>query len=101
MGKGRIDIDLDMEGNRDLGVQLFYRKWGPGVRESYWSKGDMTRLREWVRTVHGTDLPVGLFVPFETAWKAVKEFIETEGKLPKSIEWVAERDLPPDTFPAP
>jgi hypothetical protein len=31
----------------------------------------------------------------------VKEFIETDGQLPKCIEWVADNDLPPGTFPDP
>jgi Immunity protein Imm1 len=49
----------------------------------YSSKGDLNRLREWVVSTHDTPLPIGLFVPFETAWEAVKEFIETDGELPK------------------
>jgi Immunity protein Imm1 len=36
-----------------------------------------------VVSTHDTPLPIGLFVPFETAWEAVKEFIETDGELPK------------------
>ena len=32
---------------------------------------------------------------------ALKEFIETDGALPKSIEWIANKDLPPGTFPDP
>ncbi len=99
--KGRIDIDLDMWGNPELGVLLIYSKWGGGLKETYSSIGDLTRLREWVRSTHDTPLPVGLFIPFEEAWKAVKEFIETDGKLPKSIAWIANRDLPPNTFPDP
>ena len=39
--------------------------------------------------MHDTVLPIGLFIPFEKAWTAVKEFIETDGKLPRSIEWIA------------
>jgi hypothetical protein len=31
----------------------------------------------------------------------VKEFMETEGKLPSSIEWVTSDDLPANTFPDP
>jgi len=54
-----------------------------------------------VRSLHGTPLSVGLFVPFPVAWKAVKEFIETDGELPTSIEWVANSDLSPETFPDP
>jgi hypothetical protein len=46
-------------------------------------------------------LAVGLFIPFVDAWKAVKEFIETDAELPKSIQWVASEDLPPETFPDP
>jgi hypothetical protein len=98
---GRVDLSLQMWGNRDHGVLLIYTKWGGGVQQMYSSKGDLGRLREWVRTTHGTPLPVGLYIPFEVAWKAVKEFIDTDGALPKSIEWIANRDLPPDTFPEP
>ena len=99
--KGRIDVDLDMWGHPNLGVLLIYSKWGGGLKLNYSSKGDLRRLREWVRSTHDTPLPVGLFIPFEQAWKAVKEFIETDGQLPKSIEWIANRDLPPNTFPDP
>jgi hypothetical protein len=42
-----------------------------------------------------------LFVPFAIAWKAVKQFMETDGELPTSIEWVAASDLPRGTFPDP
>lgn len=70
-------------------------------KQTYNSKGDLRRLGEFVRSLHGTPLSVGLFVPFPVAWKAVKEFIETDGELPTSIEWIASRDLPPETFPDP
>jgi hypothetical protein len=33
------------------------------------------------------------------AWKTVKEFIETEGDLPTSIDWISNHDLPLGTFP--
>jgi len=97
--EGRIDVDLDMWGHPELGVLLVYSKWGGGSKQMYSSKGDVSRLREWVRSKHGTPLPVGLFVPYDAAWDAVKEFIETDGELPNSIEWIANRDLPRGTFP--
>ena len=99
--KDRVDAELMMWGNAGLGVLLIYTKHGGGFKETFSSKGDLTRLREWVRNSHDTPLPVGLFVPFASAWGAVKEFIETEGDLPRSIAWIANRDLPPDTFPDP
>jgi hypothetical protein len=100
--KGRIDdVDLDMWGNPEHGVLLIYSKWGGRLKETYSSRGDLARLGEQVRTMHDTVLPVGLFIPFKKAWMAVKEFIETDGKLPRSIEWIANRDLPPNTFPDP
>lgn len=46
-------------------------------------------------------MPVDLYAPFELAWQAVKEFIETDGALPKRIAWISGRDLPKDTFPDP
>jgi hypothetical protein len=98
---GRIDVDLRMWGNPDYGVLLIYSKWGGGHKQTFSSKWDLTRLRDLVRSTHDTLLPVGLFIPFSEAWKAVKEFIETDGQLPRSIEWIANRNLPPNTFPDP
>jgi hypothetical protein len=63
-GKGRVDADLMMWGNPDLGVQLIYSKYGGGYKDTFASKGDLTRLQEWVRSLHDTPLPVGLFIPF-------------------------------------
>jgi Immunity protein Imm1 len=101
-GKGRIDIRLMMWGHPKHGVLLIYEKRGGGYRDVFSSKGDLTRLGELIRSTHDTPLPVGLFIPFDVAWQAVKEFIETEGAaLPKSIEWIANRDLPANTFPDP
>jgi hypothetical protein len=99
--KGRIDIHLSMWGHPTLGVLLIYEKRGGGYKDVLSSRGDLNKLREWVRSTHDTPLPIGLFIPYEQAWKAVKEFIETDGKLPRSIEWIANRDLPPNTFPDP
>ena len=98
-----VDIDLYLCGHPDHGVLLQYdrRDGRTGEKLSCNSRGDLSRLREWVRNLHGTLLPVGLFVPFDVAWPAVKEFLETEGELPTSIEWIAGRDLPPDAFPEP
>jgi hypothetical protein len=101
LSKGRVDLSLMMWGNPDLGVLLIYSKRGGGYKDTYSSKGDLNRLQEWVRSLHDTPLPIGLFVPFATAWKAVKEFIETDGELPRSIEWIANKDLPANTFPDP
>jgi immunity protein Imm1 of predicted polymorphic toxin system len=97
----RIDVRLIMWADPDLGVLLIWSKWGGGHREVFSSKGDLTRLREFVRTLHGDPMPVGLYIPFDKAWLAVKEFLETDGELPKSIEWVANDDLPRNTFPDP
>lgn len=100
-GKGRIDIRLSMWGNPDLGVLLIYSKRGGGHREVYSSKGDLSEPRQWVRTLHDDPMPTGLYVPFAKAWLAVKEFMETDGKLPTSIEWIKNSDLPEGTFPDP
>lgn len=98
-----VDIYLCLNAHPDHGVILSYSRWDGRTREKleFDSRGDLSRLREWVRSLHGTVMPVGLFVPFDVAWPAVKEFLETDGELPTSIEWIASRDLPPDTFPNP
>jgi hypothetical protein len=42
-----------------------------------------------------------LFIPFETAWKAIKEFMERDAALPASIAWIAAADIPAGAFPPP
>jgi hypothetical protein len=100
-GGGRVDVRLMLWGDPKLGVLLIYSKRGGGHQDVYSSKGDLSRLGEHTRTLHDDPMPIGLYVPFDKAFAAVKEFIETDGELPKSIEWIANRDLPPNTFPPP
>lgn len=97
----RSNVRLALSAHPILGVLLSWSKWDGKERQTYNSKGNLRRLREFVRNMHGTSLSVGLLVPYDVAWMAVKEFLETDGQLPKSIDWVASRDLPPETFPDP
>jgi hypothetical protein len=97
--KGRIDIRLGMWGHPNLGVLLMHEKIGGNFNDTFFSAGDLSRLRQWVRALHGDPLPVGLFIPYERAWVAVKEFMETEGMRSSGIEWISAEDLPPNTFP--
>jgi hypothetical protein len=99
--EGRIDIRLVILGHPNLGVLLYYERFGAKVA-AFYSEGDLDRLQEWIRTMHGDLMPVGLFIPFEAAWKAIQEFMEEgDAALPRSIPWVANRDLPTEAFPDP
>lgn len=97
---GRVDLVLTIIGNIDHGVLLCHQKWGPnGI--GHYSLGDRRRLRECIETKHGDLQPVGFFIPFDLAWKGIKEFMDTDGVLPKNIPWIAVPDIPPGTFPGP
>lgn len=98
-----VDVHLYLTANPTYGVTLQYSRWDGTVqrRDCYLSKGNLGRLDRFVRSLHDDRFSLGLFIPFEAAWKAVKEFIETDGELPTSIEWVANQDLPPNRFPDP
>jgi hypothetical protein len=100
---GRIDVTLYMYANPTHGILLIYSKWDGTVQvgHSYHSKGDLSRLREHVNSFHGTALPIGLFIPFDAGCSAMREFIERDGELPTTIEWIVGTDLPPNTYPAP
>lgn len=100
-GAGRVYLDLFLWGDQQLGVLLYYWKRGGDYKDAYFSKGDLSKLRQWTRTTHDDRMSIGLYIPFEMAWLAVKEFIETDGELPKAIEWIAGDDLPSDAFPGP
>lgn len=67
----------------------------------WFSKDDMSRIRQWVRSLHNDPLPLDLFIPFDKAWLPVKEFMDTEGRLPTSIAWIDSDDVPDNTFPDP
>jgi len=99
----QVNVTLYVMGYPGLGVFLLYSKWDGrvGRKQSLNSKGNLDRLGEFVVSLHGDSMSVGLFVPFSVAWKAVKEFIVAGGELPTSIEWIATADLPPGTFPIP
>ena len=77
---------------------MSYCRFGGGPAYGLHSKGDMRWLREWVKNAYDDLVPISLFIPFEKAWPAVKEFIETDGALPRGIEWIGDRDLPQATW---
>jgi hypothetical protein len=96
--KDRIDINLTIQGDLNHGILLWYNKSGGGQWEAKYSKGDLRKWRQWVEMPQGDQMSVALFVPFETAWKAVKEFIERDAALPQGIEWISDNDLPEYAF---
>lgn len=100
---GTVGAVLYMHMNTDHGIKLQYSGWDrrTGNRETYHSKGDLMRLKQFVRSFHGTPLSIGLFVPFEKGRKAIKEFLQTDGELPRSVDWISDDDLPSEVFPIP
>jgi hypothetical protein len=99
--QGHIDLRLTIIANQFHGVLLHYWKFRAETLggEAFYSRGDLRRMQEWVMTTQDDLMPVGLFVSFEAGWQAIKEYIETDGALPKSIPWLADRELPVDAFP--
>ncbi|MDB5654303.1 MAG: hypothetical protein JWQ94_1916 [Tardiphaga sp.] len=97
----QVNVTLAMIGNPDLGVSIQYSKWDGRVRKrfDYFPRGDLSRVLEFVESLHETPLSVGLFIAFRKAWLVVKEFMEKDGALPTSIEWIAAPDLAPEAFP--
>src|SRR4051794_1326734 len=96
-----VNVNLIMTGSPDHGVTLDFARWDGRVKREhrYYSKGDLTRLGRFMYNLQGDPYSLALFIPFDQAFKAVKQFIETDGELPTCIEWVAGQDLPSDTFP--
>jgi len=96
---GRVDAAMLFWAHSEHGCLLHFRKTGRIPVLGFYSRGNLARRHERIRTRHGTPLSVGLFIPVEDAWSAISEFMKTRGALPKSIEWVSASDLPADTFP--
>jgi hypothetical protein len=98
-----VNVILRMTGSPEHGVTLHYAKWDGRVqrKDTYVSRGDLGRLGRFMYSLHDDPYSLAFFIPFEAAWKAVKEFIETDGELPTSIAWIATRNLPSEAFPVP
>lgn len=92
-----VTVDLRMMGSPDHGVTLDFARWHGRIRrlDRYCSVGDLSRLWRFTVSLQGDPYSLGLFIPFEEAFTAVKEFIESDGELPTSIGWVSGKDFPP------
>lgn len=101
--EGLVSSTLYLYLNASHGAMLLYSRWDGREQKQYGynSKGDLSLLGQFVRSFHDTPLSLGLFIPFEDGWLAIKEFMLSEGELPTCIEWVATEVLPPETFPDP
>ena len=95
---GRKEVNLWLTAHPAFGVMLQWSKWDGKQHQDYHSSGDLTRLREAIPSSHGSKCPLGLFVPLEDAWKAIKDFLENEGGRSNKIAWIESKDLPPDIF---
>lgn len=93
---GRVDVRLFLTMLPGYGASLQHSKWDGRIQQktSLASKGDVGRLAEYIPSFHGSPMPIGLFIPFEQGWAAVKEFLEGNGDLPRSIEWISLADVP-------
>lgn len=98
---GLICVALYMYMNPEHGVTLQYSKWDGRIqkKETLYSYGDLKQVRRFVRSLHGTPLSLGLFIPFEQGTLAVTQYLESEGELPTAIGWIRGTDLPLGTFP--
>jgi hypothetical protein len=96
-----INVTLHIIGKPDIGVLLYYDRLSATDGYTYFSVGNLKMLQTLVEAKPGTRMPLGLFIPFEQALKAVVEFADTNGALPKCIEWIASTDLPKGSFPEP
>ena len=92
-----VTAELRMTGSPDHGVTLDFARWHGRIRrlDRYCSVGDLRRLQRFMISRQGEPYSLGLFIPFERAFGAVKEFIESDGELPTSIEWISGDGFPP------
>ena len=66
-----INITLHIIGKPDLGVLLLYDRMSATDGYSYYSIGDPKKFRTLVKATQVSRMPLGLFIPFEQALKAV------------------------------
>jgi hypothetical protein len=92
-----VTVDLRMTGCPEHGVTLDFARWHGRIRRlhRYCSVGDLRRLGQFMYSLQGEPYSLGLFIPFEEAFGAVKEFIESDGELPASIRWISGEGFPP------
>lgn len=99
--RGRIDVDLTILGHPERGILLCYHKSDGRSSEIHYSKGNPDLLLEQIETLHGDKVPAGLFVSFDLAWTAIREFMAQDGELPRNIPWISADELPANAFSPP
>jgi Immunity protein Imm1 len=96
----RVDLALTLWGHPAYGVYLQYDRRAKNDRMTRCSVGS-GESGQWIRSRQGDLIPLGLCISFDNAWRAVKEFVETGGALPESVDWLAANKLAPNAFPDP
>jgi Immunity protein Imm1 len=94
-----VRTELRLIGVPGYGVYISY--WQSGVKTgglNFYAKGDLARIKDCAANRRGDLFSLALLVPFSAAYSALAEFLETNGALPKCIEWVEPSEVP-DAFP--
>jgi hypothetical protein len=89
---------LELVGIPGYGVFVYWWRVSDGPTVRFYSKADPSKFHLQVRSLHSDAWPLGMFIPFATAWLAVEDFIIGNGARSTRIEWVNANDLPPNTF---
>lgn len=72
------------------GISLHYTD---SAGKNILSISDITKLNETLTTIDNIYISVGLFIPVEYAWEAIKFFLST-GKASEKINWISANDIP-------
>lgn len=76
-GKG-ISISYDLYNSKDKQRNFFV-----------FAEGEAEIGPDFEFLENGTAVPVGSFLPFDTAWSVVKSFLQDPEKMPPSVKWVS------------
>ena len=95
----RIDIKLSLIDFAQFGTFVQYSKHGGGMRENYFCLWNKDLIGQTFLSRHDEEYSRALVIPFDRSFELVKEFLEQDGKLPTSISWTSEYDLPDEAFP--
>ena len=100
-GPNRSNARIAIRAHRKHGATLDHHWWDGKrrVSTSHLSLGSTSDMTKLPHLDNRQPFAVGLFIPFELAWLALKDFMVDPIHPSKSVPWINAKDLPPSAIP--
>ncbi len=94
-GRTRSGATISIRAHRQFGATLSHHWWDAksATATTHLSLGDRSLLSQMTTLDDRQPYPIGLFIPFELAWLAFRDFIQEPTRVTSAVPWINGVDL--------